>query len=115
MSEKYGAILIRGFIGMKKDVKDTLKMLNLNRTNTLVVLDVDPIRKGMLEKVKDYITYGELDSETLKKLAEKDKDAKVFRLHPPRGGFVSVKKPFTKKGDLGYRGKEINKLVGKMI
>ncbi|WP_455364897.1 hypothetical protein, partial [[Eubacterium] cellulosolvens] len=41
---------------------------------------------------------------------------KVFRLHPPRGGFkYSSKRPFKDQGELGYRGEAINKLVDKMI
>jgi large subunit ribosomal protein L30 len=37
-----------------------------------------------------------------------------FRLTPPSKGFKSVKLPFP-KGDLGYRGKEINKLLERMM
>jgi large subunit ribosomal protein L30 len=39
----------------------------------------------------------------------------IFRLHPPRKGFVgSVKKPYP-EGELGYRGESINQLILKMI
>ena len=37
-----------------------------------------------------------------------------FRLTPPSKGFKSVKLTFP-KGDLGYRGKEINKLLWRMM
>jgi len=37
-----------------------------------------------------------------------------FRLTPPSKGFKSVKLPFP-KGDLGYRRKEINKLLERMM
>jgi len=39
----------------------------------------------------------------------------VFRLNPPKKGYEGVKRSFTNKGALGYRGKEINKLIGRMI
>jgi len=39
----------------------------------------------------------------------------VFRLNPPKKGYEGIKKSFTKKGALGYRGKEINKLIERMI
>lgn len=39
----------------------------------------------------------------------------IFRLSPPKKGYKSIKRPFTKKGALGYRGKGINKLIEKMI
>ncbi|MEM5829642.1 MAG: 50S ribosomal protein L30 [Candidatus Aenigmatarchaeota archaeon] len=38
----------------------------------------------------------------------------VFRLTPPSKGFKSVKDAWP-KGDLGYRGKEINELIERMI
>ena len=41
---------------------------------------------------------------------------KTFRLHPPKGGFErrGIKKTFKEGGVLGYRGKEIIKLIEKM-
>jgi large subunit ribosomal protein L30 len=39
---------------------------------------------------------------------------KVFRLHPPRKGYKSTKRPFKDFGDLGYRGERINELILKM-
>jgi large subunit ribosomal protein L30 len=40
---------------------------------------------------------------------------KVFRLHPPSKGFKgSIKLPFQKSGELGYRGPEINSLLKRM-
>ncbi len=39
----------------------------------------------------------------------------IFRLNPPKKGYKSVKRSFVNKGTLGYRGKEINKLIEKMI
>ena len=40
-----------------------------------------------------------------------------FRLAPPRQGFgkIGIKKGFAEKGALGYRGKEINALLKKMM
>jgi len=39
----------------------------------------------------------------------------LFRLHPPMGGIVSVKRSFVIGGDLGNRGPAINELVERMI
>ena len=39
----------------------------------------------------------------------------VFRLNPPRKGYKGVKRSFINKGALGYRDKEINKLIDRMI
>jgi len=39
----------------------------------------------------------------------------IFRLNPPKKGYEGIKKSFANKGTLGYRGKEINKLIQRMI
>ncbi|RLF30819.1 MAG: 50S ribosomal protein L30, partial [Thermoplasmata archaeon] len=39
----------------------------------------------------------------------------VLRLNPPRKGYEGVKRSFMEGGALGYRGKEINKLIKRMI
>jgi large subunit ribosomal protein L30 len=39
----------------------------------------------------------------------------VFRMNPPRKGYHSTKRTYTHKGALGYRGKEINSLIDRML
>jgi large subunit ribosomal protein L30 len=39
----------------------------------------------------------------------------LFRLKAPKGGWRSTKKPFSRGGALGYRGRSINELVRRMI
>src|SRR2546428_1604474 len=39
----------------------------------------------------------------------------VLRLHPPRGGFIAIKRPYMDKGDLGYRGTALNQLLQPVI
>lgn len=39
----------------------------------------------------------------------------VFRLNPPKSGYKGIKRSFKRKGALGYRGKDINKLIERMI
>ncbi len=123
---KLAVILVRGTHDMKKEVLDTLKLLNLFRKNTCSVVEATPSNKGMIYKVKDYVTYGEIDDETLKLLIEKrakkdpDDPKKLklfFRLNSPRKGFErkGIKKPFSKGGALGYRGSAINDLIKRMI
>lgn len=114
---KIAAILIRGLIGSKQEVKDTLKMLNLQKKNNCVVLEANDVNKGMLNKVRDYITYGEVNEDTLKKLeSRKVKDKKHYALMPPRGGFErkGIKIPFGKGGALGPRD-NMNELISKMV
>jgi len=152
----YAAIRVRGIINIKPDIKKTLELLNLTRANHCVILTEDKSTKGMLQVAKDYITWGELNKETLTKLIkergklEGDKELTdshlknttsyttidklsdaiinnkfkykeipnikpIFRLSPPKKGYEGVKRSFVNKGALGYRGKEINKLIDRMI
>ena len=71
MMEKIAIIRIRGETKIRKDIKDTLAMLRLYKKNTCVIIDIRKDLIGMLKKVKDYVTWGELDKETLKLLLEK--------------------------------------------
>ncbi len=65
------ALRVRGRTGIKKEIADTLDMLRLTRINHAVLLSDDPSSHGMLQKAKDYITWGGIDPETLTKLIEK--------------------------------------------
>lgn len=67
----FAVIRIRSGIGAPKVVRDTLNMLRLKTINSCVLLPDKPDVKGMLEKVKDYITYGEIEKETLIHLLKK--------------------------------------------
>ncbi|MEM3311897.1 MAG: 50S ribosomal protein L30, partial [Thermoplasmata archaeon] len=62
---------IRGRTGVNRDVSKTLKYLRLTRVNHLVLLPKDKVIEGMLRKAKDYITWGEIDRETLIQLLSK--------------------------------------------
>ena len=119
----YAVIRIRGSVGVKKEINDTLDMLKLKSVNNCVVLPETDVYLGMLKKSKDYITWGKIDKKTFTKLLEKrsnvkeedfEKEKPVFRLNPPRGGFKSTRLPYP-KGDLGNRKEEINKLLERMI
>jgi len=64
-------IRLRSGIRARGEVRDTLAMLRLHRINHLVIVDDNPSYRGMIQKVKDYITWGEIDKETLVKLLRK--------------------------------------------
>ena len=65
------AIRLRGRTGIKKDVAQTLDMLKLTRINHAVLIEDNPSYNGMLQKAKDYITWGEVDQETIKEILSK--------------------------------------------
>ena len=64
----YAVIRIRGRTGIKRKIADNLDMLNLTRISHCVIIPETTSYKGMLQKGKDYITWGEVSEETLKKL-----------------------------------------------
>ncbi len=64
----YAVVRVRGSVGVRRDIADTLKMLRLHKVNHCVVIPETETYKGMVNKVKDYITYGEIDKDTLIKL-----------------------------------------------
>ncbi len=152
----FAIIRVRGIVNVNPDIKRTLKLLRLTKVNHCTLLEENKVYKGMLQKVKDYTTWGEIDKEILPKLMESrgmlvgDKqiteeyiksatsyntfeklsqaildnkfkykdipDVKpLFRLSPPKKGYEGIKRSFKNGGALGYRGKEINKLIGRMI
>ncbi len=142
-SGKIAVVRVRGVTGVRHDIKKTMEMLRIYRKNYCVVLDANPSNLGMLKKVKDYVTYGEIDDKTYKILIEKRGEAykgrvesyksnikykkfivvdnkkfnPFFRLSPPRGGFErkGLKASFKKNGALGYRGKAMVKLIERMV
>lgn len=148
-------IRIRGTVSARRKIEDTLKMLRLNAVNNCALVPETESYKGMVKKVRDLITWGEIDKNVLVKMLEKrlrllddkrvdgktlkemtkfdsfdnfaealikgevglkdfEKIVPAFRLTPPSKGFKSVKEHYP-KGDLGYRGKEINELLERMI
>jgi len=152
----YAVVRVRGTVNVRHDIKKTLEMLRLNRVNHCVLVEENESYKGMLQKAKDYITWGEIEKDTLVELIKKrgrligDKpldddyvksatsyksieelaDAiiegkikyrelpeikPVFRLSPPRKGYEGIKRAYTVGGALGYRGKDINDLIKRML
>ena len=130
---KLAVVLVRGMVKVVKPVKETLMMLNLNRKNHCVVIENTPAYNGMLFKVKDYITWGEIDEATFAELVHKrgqlsdgrgksveingKKYKRHFALNPPLKGFgrKGIKTSFKVGGGLGYRGEKINDLVKRML
>ncbi|MDF2956136.1 50S ribosomal protein L30 [Candidatus Alkanophaga liquidiphilum] len=66
----YAVVRLRGTVGVRADIKDTLKMLRLHKVNHCVLVEENEYYKGMLQKVKDYVAWGEISKETLKQLLE---------------------------------------------
>ena len=126
----WAVVRVRGSIHAKHDIVKTLSELRLNRPNHVAILPESPSYKGMADKVQGYVTWGPVSEETITLLHEhrmeevthsqatkaaepKPKQApapkaggsslRMFRLHPPKGGWKSTKKPYSLGGALGFR------------
>lgn len=142
-NKQLAAIRVRGLTMVRDRIQDTLNMLRLYKKNYCCVLPNNVVYAGMLKKVKDYITWGEIDEDTFNILISKrgeefngreaDSKKKIkyndfmiinnkkikryFRLNAPRKGFgrKGIKYPYQSGGALGYRGNAINDLIKRMV
>lgn len=142
-SKKIVVVRVRGNVNISEPLKRTFDMLNLHNKNWCVVLENTPSNIGMIKKVKDYVTWGEITEENYNDLFEKrgeeykgktedskslikytnfitykgKKYKKYFRLQPPEKGFgrKGIKINFNQGGALGNRKEEINDLLKRMM
>ncbi len=68
MGESLAVIRIRGTVNVNGGIQDTMKMLRLGRPNHCVIIPKDDSHMGMINKIKDYVAYGEVDAATAKDL-----------------------------------------------
>ena len=64
----YAVIRVRGQPDVSYDIEYTMGLLGVNKVNHCVIVPENASTKGMLQKVKDYTTYGEINAETLAQL-----------------------------------------------
>jgi len=66
----FAVVRIRGTAQVRKTIEDTLNFLRLKRVNNCVIIPETKEYTGMLKKAKDYITWGNINKETLTKLIQ---------------------------------------------
>ena len=64
-------VRLRGTPGLRHSRRDTLAMLRLHKPNHAVIIPLTSTYRGMLMKVKDVVTWGEVSEETLEYLLRK--------------------------------------------
>jgi len=90
-SNIFFVIRIRGGVDVPKLIEDTMMMLRVDKNNYATFITNTPSYSGMLNKAKDYITWGEPTLETIKSIIAK------------RGMLVGDKKISDEKlTELGY-------------
>jgi large subunit ribosomal protein L30 len=67
----YAVVRLRGRVNVPKNIKDTLKLLSLNRVNQCVLVPENPVYEGMIRKVKDWVAWGRVSEEMIEILLEK--------------------------------------------
>ena len=65
------AIRIRGTVDLNPKNRKTLELLMLHKPNHMVLVASTKENIGMIEKIKDYITYGDISEEICALLLEK--------------------------------------------
>ncbi|HLD72345.1 MAG TPA: uL30 family ribosomal protein [Candidatus Nanoarchaeia archaeon] len=141
-TQKVIIVLVRGLVNKSHPIKQTFELLKLSRKNQAVVIPKNGVNLGMIAKINDFVTWGEIDEATFKELVAKrgveflsrNTDSKnlytykslsfngkhykpYFRLSPPTKGFgrKGIKAAFNTGGALGYRGDKINDLIKRML
>lgn len=61
----YAVIRVRGQPDVNYNIEHTMGLLGLTRVNHCVVVPENGPTEGMLQKIKDYCTWGEINEETL--------------------------------------------------
>jgi large subunit ribosomal protein L30 len=113
--------------------------MRLRQKYSAILLDETPENMKLLSRVRNFVAYGSVESETLKALMvargerldgkptsvktvpihaedlEKMGMKPFFRLHPPRGGIDGKLHFGVRKGVLGDNKEKINVLVRKML
>ena len=109
-------VRVRGLVGKDSSVEGTLRTMKLYRRNYCATFEETSEVKGMLAKVENFITWGDVDDETLKMIQQRSKN-KFCRLSSPRKGFgrKGIKYQFSRGGALGNREKKINDLIRRML
>lgn len=58
-------VRVRGTVNVRRDINDTLRMLHLVRNCHATLIDNRPSYLGMLQKVHNYVTWGEVSKEVI--------------------------------------------------
>ena len=67
----FAVVKVRGTISAQREARETLELLRLARTNHAVLVDNRPSFMGMLYRVQNYVTWGEVSKETVALMLKK--------------------------------------------
>jgi large subunit ribosomal protein L30 len=61
----FAVVKVRGTISAQREARETLEMLRLAKTNNAILIDNRPSYMGMLYRVQNYVTWGEVSRKTV--------------------------------------------------
>ncbi|MCD6469758.1 50S ribosomal protein L30 [Candidatus Bathyarchaeota archaeon] len=70
-SKCLAVVRVRGTVNVRREIEDTLKMLHLTRNCHATLIDDRPSYLGMLQKVQNHVTWGEVSKEIIALLLKK--------------------------------------------
>lgn len=61
-------VRVRSNVNVERSIRETMDYLNLTKVNHAVIIPENDQYRGMLQKAKDYITWGEATENTVEKM-----------------------------------------------
>lgn len=112
------AVRVRGQVDTNEDIEYTLDNLNLDKKHKISVFESTDANEGMMNKAKDFITFGEISDDTVEKLeevkGEELESGDSFSARPPKKGFRDTRAQVGQGGALGKRD-DIDELIDRMV
>ncbi len=109
---KLAVVRIKGNVRITNQIRNTFKLLGLQKKNHCAIIEDSAQIQGMLKKIEPFATWGTVDDKTMEALKKKG-----LKLSPPRKGYgrKGIKMPFKLGGAYGNRKEKINDLLTRMI
>lgn len=111
------AVKVRGNVDVPKPIEDTMTNLGLKKRNQIVFFEESESVEGMMNKAKDFITYGEVSDEVIEEVEERYQEVEsgtVISARPPSKGFRDTKRGYNQGGSLGKR-ESVDSLIKRMV
>jgi large subunit ribosomal protein L30 len=112
----YVVVRVRGTVSAMREARETLDLLRLTHTNHAIIIDSRPAYKGMLQRVNNYVTWGEPSKELIvamltkrgrfagdKKLAENIEKTGYKTIEDLADAIVNCKVAYSKLPDIEAR------------
>jgi len=87
----------RSDVKVERSIRETMGFMNLTRVNHAVIIPDNPQYRGMLQKAKDYITWGEADAGVVERML--NERGRMAGNHPLTDAIVAEHTKFSSIAD----------------